>query len=367
MVAIPRGARPHLGAGIDMIRSISISNFRCYRKLLVDDLGSLNVIVGDNGSGKTAFLEAMFMALGASTEIPVRFRAQRGMDGVLGGTARRIEQGLWADLFHNYDFLHPIGIKLTGSGPESRSLEIARGGSADSTLLPGSDLSQLVVSAPVRFTWIDADHGVHSVTPTVSAGGGLSLPETGEDLPNFHFVPAMSPVSSGENASRFSELSKANRHRKFVDVFIREYGWIKDLSVEVQTGSPVIFASVSGSEMKMPLVNVSAGINRLLTIMLAIASTKYPIVLVDEIENGIFHTHLSAMWRTLIALVDEFEGQLFVSTHSQECLRALGEVASKRSKDITLLRTERGNGVATVKRFAGKTLMAGIQYGQELR
>ncbi len=47
-----------------MIRSIDIKNFRCYEHLHVNGCKRVNVIVGDNGSGKTALLEAMFMALG---------------------------------------------------------------------------------------------------------------------------------------------------------------------------------------------------------------------------------------------------------------------------------------------------------------
>jgi len=37
-----------------MINEIKISNYRCYKSLTIKDLGRINIIVGENGSGKTA-------------------------------------------------------------------------------------------------------------------------------------------------------------------------------------------------------------------------------------------------------------------------------------------------------------------------
>ena len=112
--------------GFQMIRTINIRNFRCYRELEINNCARLNVIVGENGSGKTALLEAMFLALATSTDVALRFRQQRGMDGSFGGTARRIEEGLWGDFFYNYDWSRPIHIGLSGDGPEASPDHSAR-------------------------------------------------------------------------------------------------------------------------------------------------------------------------------------------------------------------------------------------------
>jgi hypothetical protein len=44
-----------------MINEIKISNYRCYKNLTIKDLGRINIIVGENGSGKTALLEALML------------------------------------------------------------------------------------------------------------------------------------------------------------------------------------------------------------------------------------------------------------------------------------------------------------------
>ena len=42
-----------------MLKKIVLNNFRCFKKFQISGLKQLNIIVGDNNSGKTAFLEAV--------------------------------------------------------------------------------------------------------------------------------------------------------------------------------------------------------------------------------------------------------------------------------------------------------------------
>ena len=44
-----------------MVRDLSIKNYRCFEDFYVDSLAQVNLIVGDNNSGKTSFLEAIYL------------------------------------------------------------------------------------------------------------------------------------------------------------------------------------------------------------------------------------------------------------------------------------------------------------------
>jgi len=101
--------------------------------------------------------------------------------------------------------------------------------------------------------------------------------------------------------------------------------------------------------------------------MLAVASRPRSIVLIDEIENGIYYTHLTAIWRALLSLAQENETQLFVSTHSRECLEALLEATGGEVRSLEIWRTERNAGKHSVRRFGGKDFRAGIEGGEEVR
>jgi hypothetical protein len=200
------------------------------RILHIDKCRRINLIVGDNGSGKTALLEAIFTALGASTELAVRFRQQRGLEGQFTGPARRIEEALWRDLFFKGNWEHPISVSLEGDGPESRSVTVFRGQSQLTIPLPKEDgVEAESRTAPITFHWHDAEGKDHKANPTVSTTSGITLPGTDEDLPDLFYIAANQTIGSSEAAAQFSDLSQANRARDFVSLFSREYDLISDL------------------------------------------------------------------------------------------------------------------------------------------
>ena len=188
-------------------------------------------------------------------------------------------------------------------------------------------------------------------------------------MPDYFYFSAMTVGGSGENAARFSELSKARQQKQFVELFTKEYPWIEDLSIEVTAGQPVIHATLHDMRDKIPLNSISSGINRLLSILLAMASHPGSIVCVDEIENGLYHKHQRAFWRWLLSFSQKFDDQLFLSTHSEEWLQALVSVASEQAmKDVALWRIERNEKGKTIfHEFEGLTLKAGVEQGAEVR
>ncbi len=355
--------------GYKMIHGIEIRNFRCYKHLQIEDVARINVIVGDNGSGKSALLESIFLPLCTTTQTPMRFRQQRGLENTFNATVRRIEDVLWSEVFHNGDFTQPVQITLSGDAPEARSLVIARGDGGE-VLLPLSNVSAPhQVTGGVTMIFRDAYGVERPLRPTVT-NDGFRFPETGEDMPGFFHYAATGSVNALETVGRFSQLSIAEKHENFVKLFSSEYGWLDNINIEVLAGQPALYAKVGNQKGKVALPNLSGGINRMVAILLAIAAHERSVICVDEIENGIYFKHHQAMWRGLLTFLRRQESQLFVSTHSLECLKALIAAAGDDVSDIALWRIERDEknpGQPMFFQFPGEAFASGVEMGIEPR
>lgn len=355
--------------GYYMIHSLEIRNFRLFRHLRAEKCRRVNVIVGDSGSGKTALLEALFMALCADPGIAIRHRQQRGLESQFSGPPKVIEEAIFGDFFYDRDLTVPIEVNLSGTGPEARALRVTYGGGSTMVLPlgPGGPVELGAASTPFAFTWRDHLGAERTVTAQIGPQG-LQIGNTGEILPDFFLFPANQTIGSVENASRFSDLSNKRRAAQFVEIFTREFDWIEDLSIEVVAGSPVVHAAVKGMSEKAPVPNVSGGINRMMAIMLALATRPKSITLVDEMQNGVYYSHHESMWRSILRFAREYDSQLFTTTHNKEWLRSLIRAAGNNVDDIALWRLELGEADKPVLfEFTGEEFKDGIEYGSEVR
>jgi len=350
-----------------MINSIDIKNFRCFEHLSIDGIKRFNVIVGENGAGKTALLEAIFLALSGNAEVSVRLKHQRGFDATYAGAPRAIEEAIWRDYFFNLEWSRLIEVELNGTGSEARCLRISRGVSELLIPFEGYEQKEGAGPVPLVFSWRDASGHWHPSTPRVTSQG-IQLGASDEELPNFFFFPANQTVPASENAARLSEIRKNRREREFVRTFTREFPWFDDLTIEVTGGLPMIHVKFKDEKAILPLNVVSGGINRILGVMLAISSRSSSVVIVDEMENGLYYKHKPSLWRAIMNLGRKNNAQMFVSTHDEEWLNALIEAADEKVDDISLWRMERlSGGKRVLRQFTGKSLKSTIAIGGEMR
>ena len=105
----------------------------------------------------------------------------------------------------------------------------------------------------------------------------------------------------------------------------------------------------------------------LVAILLAIASNPGGLILVDEMENGVYYKHFRAMWKTIINFAHIYDCQIFSTTHNEEWLEALAETAEEHIESVAFWRIERAERQPVVRQFSGKVFKAGIETGGELR
>jgi hypothetical protein len=143
-------------------------NFRCFDILDIKGCRRFNVVVGDNGAGKAALFEALFLVLSGNVEVGIRLKVPRGLEPAFAGAVKAIEDAVWLDYFYQFDWSRPIAIELKGSGSGARSLTISRGMGELFIPFRGGTSSEASALAPLQFVWRDAQGREHPSSITVA-------------------------------------------------------------------------------------------------------------------------------------------------------------------------------------------------------
>lgn len=367
MIQAPTQKGDCVPSGSPMVESLVVKNFRCFQHLELRGLKRINIIVGRNASGKTALLESIFLAAGGSPELALRLRFFRGMGQGLQLTIdRRSYESLWRDLFFSLDHSRTISAEIVGSPANTRSLTIVYKDQASLTLPLGKQMIDSALIIPIVFEWRDSKGESHPVEVKITEQG-LSIGTSIETVQCAFFSTAAPAANPVENASRFSELSKQNKLNAVIEAVRSEFPSILDLSLEINAGINMIYATVDSLQEKVPVGMVSGGVNKLLNLLLAVASYPQGVVLVDEIENGFYHDRLPKIWSALMKFCKRYDTQLFASTHSLECLRAVLPSIRDNGDGFCVIRTEKENEQCTARLFGGRQLESAIEQEVEVR
>ena len=365
---------------IPMIDSLKIKNFRCFRELFVEDFGTINVVVGDNGSGKTALLEAIFLSQAGTPEAAIRTRAQRGLgQQFTPPSSRDSYHTIWRDLFYQFRENLQIEISVTGTPENKWSLKIFYDPN-DPSAIPISKVdgapgvvnisqSDSASISPITFehTNTDKKHVSKPMFSTIQSFLQSSTPSF--QVPAAYFSSSFSSiVTPTEIANQFSELDKKrNRARPIISAIKKLYPRIQSLSVQTELGQSLLFCEVRGLREKVPIGVESGGTHKLTAYLLGIATQRNGVILIDEIENGFYYKKMPGVWGAIFDFCTMFNVQVFASTHSLECLQAIVPTMRRHEEKFRLIRVERQDKGRVVRVFKGDEFEAAIRTEAEIR
>ena len=83
----------------------------------------------------------------------------------------------------------------------------------------------------------------------------------------------------------------------------------------------------------LPFTQLGQAFSRTLQIYCEIFANQPDIILIDEIENGLYYEGLGDFWKGLMAVLEDKNVQLFATTHSRECMEAAYEAAKGMKSD----------------------------------
>jgi len=110
------------------------------------------------------------------------------------------------------------------------------------------------------------------------------------------------------------------------------------------TPSPNILLKLKGTDRRFPLGTLGAGLRHLLALVLNLLSAKGGFLLVDKIDIGLHYSVMVDMWRLVIENAQRLGIQVFATTHSLDCVRALARLRNRYPElgaEVMIHRVER--------------------------
>jgi energy-coupling factor transporter ATP-binding protein EcfA2 len=346
-----------------MITRIEIKNFRCFDSQALTGLKRFNLIVGESGSGKTALLETLFLISSGGPESFFRLRKWRGFGDSgkvsLNGTKDSYE-GLFRYIFHDQG--EPASIQSTDARFGRRSLNIFF--EEKKTLNVSFEAPEhSVMIKPIHFRY---DVGNKHTEVVLEIKDGALHATGGTDIYPMHYISSKN-ISSAFDAQLFSQISREARADELVRTIKEVYPEVEGLSLEIDGGETLIHAKMKGLKFKIPVNELSGGLNKFLSIAVAIASNREGVVCVDEIENGFYFKNNSQVISGLIALCNHYQVQLFASTHSWEFLQAFAPALKGIEDDFCLIKSSYENGTSSMRVIGGGQTISAINQDIEIR
>ena len=96
--------------------------------------------------------------------------------------------------------------------------------------------------------------------------------------------------------------------------------------------------------VRMPVSELGDGLVHVLNIVVALLSCQNGVLLLDEAESGLHYTTQMKLWQLIFKLANQYNVQVFATTHSNDCILSFARAAKEREKqEGILIRIEKSN------------------------
>lgn len=332
-----------------MLTNFYIKNYRNLQELKIGSLGRVNLIIGKNNTGKSALLEslAVYATNGALPTI-TQFLIERGENLQRESSSNPLQANLrlLSSLFsnRNIDFDNQNAIIL-GTSDENKILSLGVVRFVDEIV----EYKKGVITRLNRRI-IKSENDLATI-PGEKIKTAFEV-KLGEKQIQFHniekfflfshsphisflyernlFIPVVSARNFGifnNNAYLWDSITLTEKEQyviealKIIDRQVERVAFVGD---SIQNRYPVV--KLSGSSNVLPLRAMGDGINRILTIILALVNAENNYLLIDEFENGLHYSVQEHLWQIIFSLAEKLNIQVFATTHSSDCIKAFEKV-----------------------------------------
>jgi AAA domain, putative AbiEii toxin, Type IV TA system len=395
-----------------MLKSFQIKRFRLFEHIEIERLGRVNLVVGKNNSGKSAFLEAIKLyASNAAPLVLLDLLESRQDDwssvgpsysSVYQGNSLRhlffgrnlpeIDRGgiVLGDISSNDELNINVAIYRNNNDNEGNSMR-TRVHSIDTDLDTIYNMSVLDdIFSPELFLIAEENGKTKRIMKLHPRGTFSSLSESyrrkkHEDKYKWQSISTNNTSSSDkykwlsistDNTSSsdlpwFWDLTSLTDLRTdvmsalhLIDDRISSLAFVENAS---QNYDRIPIVKIKGVDEPFPLKSMGDGITRLLQIILTLVNARNGLLLIDEFENGLHWTVQPQVWDVVFQLAEKLNVQVFATTHSRDCVRGFDEAWRKYPDLGAFFRLDNKNGSIKTTEYTAETLTDAIDMDVEVR
>ncbi|NER01538.1 MAG: AAA family ATPase [Okeania sp. SIO3C4] len=366
-----------------MLKSLTINNFRCFQSFELQQLSTVNLLVGMNNSGKTSILEAIqllysayqpeqlqkimsyrgeFLLKERSKQLDIRHlfygrEISVGSEFSIVGVNDKYQENLIASIQVDspnklykqkdlFDYSEGFSSEFDNSEEISDELELdelediffmldwkekevsirrrlSPDGGMDVRMLRSSRIATKAVTKSQFITPLSLD--IDEITQlfdeiVLTPEETLTLEALQIIEPKIERIASIGPEKYGSNAK----------------------------NVRARSG---FLVKVSDQEKPIPIGSMGEGIWRILALAIALVSAQGGVLLVDEIDTGLHFSTMSDMWKLIWKTAKKLDVQVFATTHNSDCWSSLADVIQNENlegEEITIQRIEANKNTSVV-------------------
>lgn len=340
------------------LNRLEISRFRGIKNLILKDLQDINLIIGDNDSGKTTVLEAIKLF-----ECPDDVAAV-----VMASRMRMINRySLTQEYYSPYEsFLHLFPF----SDQRIKTLELYA--QFDEQEYPffiegeiGRELNtQRSNNERKRNHETDVEREISVFYGRIGFNNEEFPIELAEDdrfsaTGKNRIYAKIEYIAPGQHLlgtkrSVFRSKTWERETVKLLRIIDPEIEGAKLVPSEYGVGvNPVLEHRVHG---EIPLYTCGDGMKKIFMLASVLPSVKGGILMIDEIETSLQAKHLISVFDWLLDACMHYDVQLFITTHSAEAISALSTSAFAHPSQLACYRLEKYNGRINAHRYSEQRL-----------
>ena len=360
------------------IKSLDIETYRGIKNLKLEDFTGVNVVTGDNNSGKTSILE-LLNTISAPTQITTWLSQIRKTE--YKKPSITYFEG-FIDLFSkSNEFNNTISYNITDYNDKKHRIKVLSEISANSvSVRTVNRLSNIKITSDEKkiiakqlklsFSYNEQENINYEIYEFQNILEFIHRKDTSSICKPVLYV---SPMAHGNTSNYLKEvLNDSELYPEMLSIlqdFDSDIISINQYSSQISTNE---YWGILSKRMKnaLPLNMYGDGMKKAILLMSAVVVAKGGILLIDEFETAIHTSAMTNIFSWILKTCKKLDVQLFLTTHSKEALQKVLALNSELElkDDITLYTLYRKDGKNIARRLsAERAIEADEHFNQELR